>query len=326
MFGRCVPMVAMSHQYLLTESIPELEAWCRESGRKLPLLRDVDTSWYLRQEKFGLNLGPYERGCRAHWVTADDPMPEDFSFQLYPDDLERLEWYVEDAIARVPLLGEGGVSRVINGPIPYTPDGNPLIGPMPGVPDAFEACVFTFGIRAGGGRRQGACAVGGRRRYRMGHVELRPPPVHGTMPTRTTRLRRRGRSTATSTRCTSPTTPGRPGATSGSRRCMTASGSWGGSSEPTAAGSARTGSHCPGTTPRSRPRRPGPGKVPGSPASARSASRCAMPRASSTSRGSAGSTCAVRARRTGSGPSSPARFRGSGASVSSTSRTIAAAS
>ena len=151
MFGRSVPMVAMSHQYLLTEPIPEIEAWSRESGRKLPLLRDVDTSWYLRQEKFGLNLGPYERNCRAHWVTPDDPMPDDFSFQLYPDDLDRLEWYVEDAVARVPLLGEGGVSRVINGPIPYTPDGNPLIGPMPGVPDAFEACVFTFGISQAGG-------------------------------------------------------------------------------------------------------------------------------------------------------------------------------
>ena len=151
MFGRSVPMVSMSHQYLLTEPIPELEAWSRESGRKLPLLRDVDTSWYLRQEKFGLNLGPYERNCQAHWATSNDPMPEDFSFQLYPDDLERLEWYVEDAIGRVPLLGVGGVSRVINGPIPYTPDGNPLIGPMPGVPDAFEACVFTFGIAQAGG-------------------------------------------------------------------------------------------------------------------------------------------------------------------------------
>ena len=151
MFGRGVPMVCMSHQYLLTEPIPALEAWSRESGRKLPLLRDVDTSWYLRQEKFGLNLGPYERSCRAHWASRDDPMPEDFSFQLFPDDLERLEWYVEDAVARVPLLGEGGVSRVINGPIPYTPDGNPLIGPMPGVPDAFEACVFTFGIAQAGG-------------------------------------------------------------------------------------------------------------------------------------------------------------------------------
>ena len=151
MFGRSVPMVAMSHQYLLTEPIPELEAWSREAGRKLPLLRDVDTSWYLRQEKFGLNLGPYERNCQAHWVTSNDPMPEDFSFQLFPDDLDRLEWYVEDAVARVPLLGTGGVSRVINGPIPYTPDGNPLIGPMPGVRDAFEACVFTFGIAQAGG-------------------------------------------------------------------------------------------------------------------------------------------------------------------------------
>ena len=54
-------------------------------------------------------------------------------------------------MARVPLLGSVGVSKVINGPIPYTPDGNPLIGPMPGVPNAFEACVFTFGIAQGGG-------------------------------------------------------------------------------------------------------------------------------------------------------------------------------
>jgi dimethylglycine dehydrogenase len=98
-----------------------------------------------------LNLGPYERNCKAHWVNPSDPLPEDFSFQLYPDDLERLEWYVEDAMARVPLLGTAGVNKVINGPIPYAPDGMPLIGPMPGVPNAFEACVFTFGIAQGGG-------------------------------------------------------------------------------------------------------------------------------------------------------------------------------
>jgi dimethylglycine dehydrogenase len=78
-------------------------------------------------------------------------MPEDFSFQLFPDDLDRLEHYLADAVARVPILGTAGLSKVINGPIPYTPDGNPLIGPMPGVPNAFEACVFTFGIAQGGG-------------------------------------------------------------------------------------------------------------------------------------------------------------------------------
>ena len=151
MFGREIPMVAMSHQYLLTENTTELENYTAKTGRKLPLLRDVDSSYYLRQEKFGFNLGPYEENCRAHWVDEDDPMPADFSFQLWPDDLERISWHIEDAMARVPLLGEAGMSRVINGPIPYAPDGNPLIGPMPGVPGAFEACVFTFGIAQSGG-------------------------------------------------------------------------------------------------------------------------------------------------------------------------------
>ena len=151
LFGRAVPMVSMSHQYIVFDEIPELAAWSRECGRKLPLLRDVDSSYYLRQEKNGMNLGPYERGCRAHWTEPDDPMPDDFSFQLFPDDLERLDWYLNDAMRRVPILGTAGLSKVINGPIPYSPDGNPLLGPMPGVPNAFEACVFTFGIAQGGG-------------------------------------------------------------------------------------------------------------------------------------------------------------------------------
>ena len=150
-FGRDVPMMVMSHQYLLFDTVPEVEARTKAVGHKLPLLRDVDSSYYLRQEKNGFNLGPYERNCKAHWVTADDPFPGDFSFQLFPDDLERLEWYITDAMARVPLLERAPLTKVINGPIPYTPDGNPLIGPMPGVPNAFEACVFTFGICQAGG-------------------------------------------------------------------------------------------------------------------------------------------------------------------------------
>ena len=121
--GRTVPMVVMSHQYFLTEPVAELEAWSQENGRKLPIIRDVDISYYLRQEKNGLNLGPYERNCKAHWVTPDDPMPDDFSFQLYPDDLERLEFYIEDAMARLPLLGEAGVGRNINGPTIGKPSG-----------------------------------------------------------------------------------------------------------------------------------------------------------------------------------------------------------
>lgn len=143
---RDLPSAVLAHQYLVTEEIEELKG--RE---KLPMLRDPDSSYYLRQENHGLLLGPYERECKAHWHTDDDKMPDDFSFQLYPDDLERIEGHIEDACARVPLLGTAGIMRVINGPIPYTPDGNPLIGPMPGVPNAFEACVFTFGIVQSGG-------------------------------------------------------------------------------------------------------------------------------------------------------------------------------
>ena len=149
MFGRDVPMAVMSHQYMLFDSIAEVAALSETTGKKLPLLRDVDSSYYLRQEKNGFNLGPYESNCRAHWV--DEGVPEDFSFQLFPDDLDRLDWYIADAMARVPLLEKAALIKVINGPIPYTPDGNPLIGPMPGVPNAFEACVFTFGICQAGG-------------------------------------------------------------------------------------------------------------------------------------------------------------------------------
>ncbi len=149
--GRTVPMMVMSHQYLLSEEIPEIEAWSKENGGKLPLLRDVDVSYYLRQEKNGFNLGPYEPNCKGHWMSDDDQMPDDFSFQLWNDDLDRIEDIVTDAMERVPLMGTSGVSRIINGPIPYAPDGLPLIGPMPGVKNAFEACVFTFGIAQGGG-------------------------------------------------------------------------------------------------------------------------------------------------------------------------------
>lgn len=148
MFGRNVPCTILEHHYLVTEEVPALA----DRSASLPMLRDPDSSYYLRQEGKGLLLGPYEKeGCRTHWGTKENPMPDDFSFQLFPDDLERLEWYIDDACQRVPLLGEAGMTRVVNGPIPYTPDGLPLIGPMPGVPNAFEACVFSFGIIQAGG-------------------------------------------------------------------------------------------------------------------------------------------------------------------------------
>ncbi len=145
MVGEYLPMVTLSHQYLVTEDIAELVA---RGAARLPLLRDPDVSYYLRQERQGLILGPYEWQPTAPWPER---IPEDFARQLFSDDLGRLEQYIEAACARVPILGTVGIKTVINGPIPYAPDGNPLMGPAPGAPGLFHCCAFTFGIVQAGG-------------------------------------------------------------------------------------------------------------------------------------------------------------------------------
>ncbi len=145
MIGEHLPIVSLSHQYLVTEDIPELAA---RGAARLPLLRDPDVSYYLRQERHGLLLGPYEAQARARWLEG---LPEEFAHQLFPDDLPRIERYVEAACARVPILGSVGLKRVINGPIPYAPDGNPLMGPAAGRRNFLHCCAFTFGIAQAGG-------------------------------------------------------------------------------------------------------------------------------------------------------------------------------
>ncbi|HAV62242.1 MAG TPA: sarcosine dehydrogenase [Verrucomicrobiales bacterium] len=144
MVGQYMPIISMSHQYLVTEMIPELEA----RKEKLPLLRDPDVSYYLRQERHGLLLGPYEWQATPHWLEG---IPEDFAYQLWPDSLDRLETYIEKAIERVPLLGTAGIQRVINGPIPYSADGDFVMGKAPELDNYFVAAGFLYGIAAGGG-------------------------------------------------------------------------------------------------------------------------------------------------------------------------------
>lgn len=146
MDGKFLPMVSLEHQYLVTESIPELEA----ADGLMPLVRDPDDSYYLRQEKTGLILGPYEKeNAKARW--SDGRIPEKFAYELYGDDLDRLEWYIEKACERMPILGTVGVQRVINGPIPYSPDGFPYVGPAFNMPNFFHMNGFSFGICQGGG-------------------------------------------------------------------------------------------------------------------------------------------------------------------------------
>ena len=144
LIGRSLPTVSMSHQYLVTDTIPELA----ERKQRLPLLRDPDVSYYMRQELDGLILGPYELQATPVWL---DGIPNDFSFQLWNQDLERLEPYIQAAIERVPLLGTVGLRRVVNGPIPYSPDGNPYIGPEHGLKNFLHCNTFSFGITQAGG-------------------------------------------------------------------------------------------------------------------------------------------------------------------------------
>jgi dimethylglycine dehydrogenase len=145
LIGEYLPIVTLSHQYLVSEDIPALVA---RGAARLPLVRDPDVSYYLRQERHGLLLGPYEARPRAHWPEG---VPADFAQQLFPDDLERIEPYLEAACERLPLLAGAGIKRVINGPIPYAPDGNPLMGPATRGRNFFHCCAFTFGIVQAGG-------------------------------------------------------------------------------------------------------------------------------------------------------------------------------
>lgn len=144
MLGRQLPIVTLAHQYLVTDDVPELAA----RKERLPLLRDPDVSYYLRQERTGFLLGPYEGQPKAMWL---DGIPADFSFNLWNDDLDRLQPWIEAAIARVPALGRVGVRKVVNGPIPYSPDGNPYIGPEHGLRNFFHCNTFSFGIVQAGG-------------------------------------------------------------------------------------------------------------------------------------------------------------------------------
>jgi dimethylglycine dehydrogenase len=142
--GLDLPIVPVEHQYLVTHAIPELAA----GGPELPIVREVDVSYYLRQEGQSFLLGPYERGARPFGI---DGIPADFGADLLPPDLARLQPIVEGAMRRVPALGRAGILRVVNGPITYTPDGSPLLGPALGLPGLYLACGFSFGITQAGG-------------------------------------------------------------------------------------------------------------------------------------------------------------------------------
>ncbi|WP_343563628.1 GcvT family protein [Kiloniella sp. b19] len=139
MVGQKLPVVTLEHQYLVTEHLSALE----ENPENFPLVRDPDIMYYLRREGNGLLLGSYGHEGRPAWL---DGMPDCFANQLYPDNVDDFMGVFEAAMEHVPLLGEAGVSRFVNGPIPYSPDGAPLCGPAFGLPNFYHACCFPVGV------------------------------------------------------------------------------------------------------------------------------------------------------------------------------------
>ena len=148
MVGLDIPVIPVQHQYIVTEPHKDIRARQESGEPEMGVLRDSDGRWYLREEAGGLILGPYERGAPACYV---DGPAEDCEYDLFQEDLERLEPHIESAIHRVPAFGEVGVKRTYNGAIAYTPDGNPIIGPAWNLKNFWLSEGHSFGVTAAGG-------------------------------------------------------------------------------------------------------------------------------------------------------------------------------
>jgi len=144
MFGVELPVLAMEHQYLLTEEIPEVAAYDGEVAHAI----DFEGEAYLRQEQKGILLGTYER-AGVPWSEHDTP--QGFSYALLQPDLDRIAPSLEVAFEHFPPLAQAGIRKVINGPFTFAPDGNPLVGPMPGIRNCYVACGVMAGFSQGGG-------------------------------------------------------------------------------------------------------------------------------------------------------------------------------
>ncbi|NNE80646.1 MAG: GcvT family protein [Silicimonas sp.] len=145
MMGVHHPVAAMEHQYFVTEDIPAII----EAGHRMPLLRCPISDYYARQEKNGLLVGFYEQDCKTWGMDGISP---GFANDLCPDDLDRVMDVLESSFERMPALTEVGIKRIVNGPITYTIDGAPLVGPVPGKRNAFCIIGLRAGVGEGGGQ------------------------------------------------------------------------------------------------------------------------------------------------------------------------------
>ena len=144
MAGTYLPLHPMEHQYIVTDDIPMIY----EAAKEHPHVMDPGGESYLRQEGRGLCIGFYEQPCKP-WAV--DGTSWDFGHELLPDNLDKITDAVEFAYRRFPVLETAGVKTVIHGPFTFAPDGNPLIGPVPGLRNYWSACGVMAGFSQGGG-------------------------------------------------------------------------------------------------------------------------------------------------------------------------------
>ncbi len=143
--GAHLPLVPMEHHYLITDDLPELE----QISTELPLVLDLDAEIYLRQERKGMLVGVYEKDATP-WAL--DGTPWDYGeTELLPPQLDRLAEALVRGYERFPAVANAGIKRIVNGPFTFAPDGNPLVGPVPGIPNYWSACGVMAGFAQGGG-------------------------------------------------------------------------------------------------------------------------------------------------------------------------------
>jgi dimethylglycine dehydrogenase len=148
MVGLELPLLAMEHMYLLTEPIPEVIEHNKTTGKQIIHAIDFGGEIYMRQEGDGLLLGTYEQGGKP-WAQRQTPW--DFGARLLTPDLERIADSLDTGFKHFPVFAEAGIKQVINGPFTFAPDGNPLLGPVRGLPGYWSACAVMAGLSQGGG-------------------------------------------------------------------------------------------------------------------------------------------------------------------------------
>ncbi|MDQ2705027.1 MAG: FAD-dependent oxidoreductase [Pseudomonadota bacterium] len=148
MVGLELPVLAMEHMYLITEDMPEVAEWNARTGKEIIHAVDFDGELYLRQERGGMLMGTYEKAAKP-WSEFSTPW--NFGHELLEPDIDRIAPSLEVGFRHFPAFERTGIKQIINGPFTFAPDGNPLVGPVRGLPGFWVACGVMAGFSQGGG-------------------------------------------------------------------------------------------------------------------------------------------------------------------------------